>query len=250
MNKVLANRSHGAHQSTLAPPCETTARRPRPDVGGLDDGDQSLDSMDEIDTGGVLAPAHAKRSFSDVPILRDAGGEPPATGPVVQRYLIGPPQQVDASPITGPTYGPCRNFNLVVSWTTGVRNGFILQECMNTDTITRCSDGANLPAPNTPHYWEAWQVDGSGAVSDGNQDTWFRAQRPGTQGRWTFDSNVFAVSQLNPAWGFARGAVPTAGTLLATTTGPGHDELYQPSMTRHQGGEWDCCAATPYHRPI
>src|SRR5215470_5556823 len=183
-----------------------------------------------------------------------------ADGPVlrkselrIQRYLVGPPQQITATPIPGgaATWGHCRNFNEVVNWgAPTLRNGFILQECMNADTITQC-DGTGVPAPNTPYYWEAWQVDASGSISDGNTDTWFRAGRPGTTGSWTFDSNVFAVGgPLDPAWGFARGAVGTAGGLLSTTTGPSHDDLIQPSLVRHRGGRWDCCNGKDTHTPI
>lgn len=169
---------------------------------------------------------------------------------VVRRYLVGPPQRVGLATTTGPTYGNCRNFNTVVNWNTDLRNGFIIQECINGDSITRCADGQAVPAPNTPHYWEAWEVDAAGTISDGNADTWFRGGRPGTSGWWTFDSNVFAHSgPLDPAWGFARNSVATAGGLLATTTGPNRDQLYQPSMTRHHGGTWDCCNGKNTHVP-
>ena len=167
----------------------------------------------------------------------------------IQRYLVGPPQRIGLTTTTPVAYGNCRNFNTVVSWNTDVRNGHILQECINADTITKC-DGTNVPAPNIPHYWEAWEVDATGAISDGNSDTWFRAGKPDTRGRWTFDSNVFAVGALDPAWGFRRNSVVTAGGLLATTTGPSHDELYQPSLVRHHGGQWNCCEGNNTHTPI
>jgi len=181
----------------------------------------------------------------------DRGGmNSPADPNVLRRYLAGPPPRVGLTTTTPVTYGECRNFNTVVSWNTDLRNGFIIQECLNADSITRCADGASVPAPNTPHYWEAWQVDGTGAISDGNADTWFRGGRPGTRGWWTFDSNVFALAgALDPAWGFTRGGVPTAGGLLATTTGPSRDQVYQPSMTRHHGGTWNCCDAVKTHVP-
>jgi len=139
---------------------------------------------------------------------------------------------------------------MVINWDTDLRDGFIIQECVNGDSITRCADGANVPAPNTPHYWEAWQVDAAGNISDGNADTWFRGGRPGTKGWWTFDANVFAHGgSLDPAWGFSRNSVGTAGSLLATTTGPSRDELYQPAMTRHRGGAGDCCDGKNSHVP-
>jgi len=182
----------------------------------------------------------------------DLGGDTITQGgaPSIQRYLIGPPRRVGAAAAgAAPDWRHCREFNYVVNWSTDVRDGYILQECFNADTITRC-DGTNVPAPNTPHYWEAWYVDASGAISDGNADTWYRAPRPNTKGRWTFDSNVFTVGSLDPAWGFVRGAVGTAGGLLSTTTGPSHDDLFQPSLTRHFGGVWDCCNGNDTHTPI
>lgn len=169
---------------------------------------------------------------------------------IIRRYLAGPPQRVGLTTTTAPTYGNCRNFNTVISWNTDLRNGFIIQECINGDSITRCADGQAVAAPNTPHYWEAWEVDAAGNISDGNADTWFRGGRPGTSGWWTFDSNVFAHSgPLDPAWGFSRNSVGTAGSLLASTTGPNRDQLYQPSMTRHHGGTWDCCNGKNTHVP-
>jgi hypothetical protein len=172
----------------------------------------------------------------------------PVGEPRVQRSLVGPPERIGTTDATPATFGTCREFNWVVNWNTDVRDGFILQECMNADTITKC-DGTNVPAPNTPHYWEAWPVDAAGAVGDGGTDTWFRARRAGTRGNWLFDSNVFAAHQLDPAWGFGRGNVATAGGLLSTTTGPNKDtELYMPSMTRHKAGEWNCCDGNNYNR--
>ncbi len=172
------------------------------------------------------------------------------TVPGIQRFLIGPPQGVTTVTTTPPPLSDIVVISIhVIGWNTDLRNGYIIQECMNNDTITQCG-GGNVPAPNVPYYWEAWQVDTSGAVSDDNSDTCFRGGRPGTQGRWTFGSNVFAVSGLDPAWGFTRSAVATAGSLLATTTGPSHDELYQPSLTRHFGGQWDCCNGRDTHDPI
>jgi Domain of unknown function (DUF4157) len=188
-------------------------------------------------------------------VVQQRGGDrsgtiSPADPNVVRRYLVGPPQQVGLTNTTPATYGECRNFNTVDTWNTGLRSGFIVQECIYGDSITRCADGANVPAGNVPHFWEAWEVDAAGTISDGNADTWFRGGRPGTSGWWTIDSNVFAHSgALDPAWGFARGGVVNAGSLLATTTGPSRDQLYQPSTTRHHGGTWDCCGATKTHVP-
>lgn len=169
--------------------------------------------------------------------------------PRVQRYLAGPPERIATTTTTPAVYGHCRNFNTVVAWDTDVRNGFIVQECIRTNAITQCG-GGNVPMPGTPHYYEAWAVDGTGGVSDGNADTWFNAPRPNTSGNWTFDSNVFAVHELKPEWGFTRGGVSNAGGLLSTATGPSHDDLIQPSLTRHFGGTWDCCDGKDTHVPM
>jgi hypothetical protein len=212
---------------------------------------EELDEDEMIDLGGEHFSFLQRKA--EVSPANNTGESQKITslhGQCVQRYLVGPPQRIGANTTAGPTYGNCRNFNHVISWDTDLRDGYIIQECNNSDTITGC-DGTNIPAPNTPHYWEAWYVDASGAISDGNSDTWFRAQRNNTRGRWTFDSNVYAVAgTLSPAWGFTRGAVATAGSLLSTTTGPGYDEIYQPSLTRHRGGIWDCCNGNNSHTPI
>ncbi len=160
--------------------------------------------------------------------------------------LTGPPQfTVSASTRTGPTYNSCRGFSWVVDWATTGRNGFIVQEITNSGSITRC-DGTTMTPPNTPHFWEAWPVDGTGAVGDGGGDLWFRAPRPGTRGSWTLSSNVGFAAALDPAAGFSRTAVPDANGLLATTTDP--NNLYPATLTRRKTGVWDCCAGNNYHR--
>ena len=160
--------------------------------------------------------------------------------------LVGPPQfTVSAATSAGPTFSSCRGYNLVQDWSTTGRNGFIIQEVTNSGSITKC-DGTSVTPPNTPHYWEAWSVDGSGAVGDGGADLWFRASRPGTRGSWAMDGNVGFVDALDPAAGFSRTAVPDANGLLATTTDP--NNLYPATLTRHRAGEWNCCGGENFHR--
>ncbi|MBE2241164.1 MAG: hypothetical protein IAE86_00290 [Burkholderiaceae bacterium] len=163
--------------------------------------------------------------------------------------LVGPPQfSVTAATRTGPTWSSCRGFNLIEDWSTDGRDGFILQEIVNANSITNCADGSSVAAPSTPRYWEAWPVDASGNIGDGGADQWSRAQFPGTQGFWSMTGHVGFVPALDSAAGFSRTAVPDANGLLATTTEP--TGLYMATLHRFRGGIWNCCTGTPYHLPL
>lgn len=170
-----------------------------------------------------------------------------SAGGTVQRQVPGPPQfSVTATTRTGPTYGSCRNFNWVVDWSTTGTNGWIVQEITNSGAITGC-DGSSQPAPNTPHYWEAWAVDATGKVGDGGADLWFRAGRPSTKGNWSMDGAAGFASNLDPAAGFSRTAVPDANGLMATTKAPSN--LFPATAVRHRAGVWDCCPPNNFHNP-
>jgi hypothetical protein len=143
---------------------------------------------------------------------------------------------VTATTRTGPTYGSCRAFSWVVDWATTGRSGFIVQEITNTNTINGC-DGTAQAAPSTPHYWEAWSVDSTGAVASGDQ--WVRAARPSTTGSWAMSGSASFVTTLDPAAHFSTTAVPDANGLMATTTAPGN--LTNPAYTRSVSDSWDCC---------
>ncbi len=156
--------------------------------------------------------------------------------------------RVRTTDTTAPTFGNCRNFNWVVSWNTTLRNGWIVQEIVNQDDISTCAGPAvGGPAPNVPHYWEAWRVNAVGNVSNGGSDAWFRGSRAGTRGTWGMRGRVYTVQSLDPAAGFAAGSVVTAGVLMATTTRPRNLGLVE--LNRRVGGRWDCCPPNNTHVP-
>lgn len=207
------------------------------------------------DGGGATSTCACGGGCPDCSKPRDMGGAPQPDDELPMHDiggfgdLVGPPQfTVGAATRTGPTWSSCRGFNWIVDWSTDGRDGFILQEIINGNGITDCADGSSVPAPSTPHYWEAWPVDASGTIGDGGADQWSRGQRPGTRGFWTMTGHVGFVSALDPAAGFSRTAVPDANGLLATTTEP--TGMFQATLHRFRGGVWDCCVDSPFHIPL
>lgn len=157
--------------------------------------------------------------------------------------------RVRTTDTTARTFGNCRNFRWVVSWNTTLRNGWIVQEIVNQDDIRTCAGPAvGGPAPNVPHYWEAWRVNARGNVSNGGSDSWIRGGRPGTRGTWGMRGRVYTVQSLDPAAGFVAGSVVTAGVLMATTTRPRNLGLVE--LNRRAGGRWDCCPPNNTHVPV
>jgi Domain of unknown function (DUF4157) len=153
---------------------------------------------------------------------------------------------VTATTTAGPTFSPCREFLWDVDWGTSLRSGFIVQEIFNDGEIRDCG-GVAQAVPNTPHFWEAWQVDAHGNVGDGGADRWFRARRNATRGNWRLRSRVYTVLTLDPGAGFVRaGGVPDSNGLLSTTTRP--TNLGPSVLDRRAAGEWDCCTAPFFHR--
>jgi hypothetical protein len=54
-------------------------------------------------------------------------------------------------------------FQWDVNFSTSLRNGWIVQEIVNARNRTTCAGGA-IAETLTPHYWEAWWVDGAGTI--------------------------------------------------------------------------------------
>jgi len=178
--------------------------------------------------------------------------------------------------ISGPTFNECianacantvctgnagLGFCWEVAFTTSLRNGFIVQRIDNTWNET---PPPGQPAiVQTPRYWEAWNVDGSGNVTPrlcGINDVWARNTRSGSRGDWRMTAKLYTVINLPAAAGFAPGNVPDAAMLQSTTTAPNPDALglpvgYRPievnETPRTIGGQWDCTNANPalnFHR--
>jgi hypothetical protein len=157
-------------------------------------------------------------------------------------------------------------FQWDVNFSTSLRDGWLIQEIVNARARTRCN-GAAIAETLTPHYWEAWWVDGSGDVRVPTainaartaatasvapapaDDLWRRAAAAPSRGNWRMSANLFTTLRL-PA-GFAAGNVADALALPSTAAAPNGDELGLVAASRDARGQWNCCgpAATHFHNP-
>lgn len=153
---------------------------------------------------------------------------------------------------TVPTSTSHAMFRWDVTFTTSLRNGWLIQRLDNTWNETLCG-GAAHPNPPTARYWEAWWVDSTGTVqlptstatppttsaTPGFHDRWQRGIPAGTRGSFTMNARLYTTLRL-PA-GFGVGSVADAGALPSTTTAPTSDDLGLVEATRSASGNWDGC---------
>jgi hypothetical protein len=198
------------------------------------------------DTGGLSA----RPQPDDPELTEDLGGDPEPTGTGTATPTGdsgGTPVTIGTTTVTGPTWGNHGQFNWEVGFTTSGKSGWIVQEITATRTGTT-SSGA-VAAPATPHYWEAWAVDGSSKVTPAHgavNDIWSRrAWGAGSKGEWTMGGKVHFTTTDPATQGFTAGAVPEAGILLSTTTAP--SGLGDVKLTRSANGKWDSTGAAPTH---
>jgi len=157
-------------------------------------------------------------------------------------------------------------FQWDVNFNTSLRNGWLVQEIVNTRNRTNCTGGA-IAETLTPRYWEAWFVDGAGhalvptainaartratatAAPAGADDMWRRASAAPSRGNWGMSARLHTCLRL-PA-GFAAHNVRDALDLFSTATAPNADELGPAVASRRAGGRWNCCGApaTQFHNP-
>jgi hypothetical protein len=157
-------------------------------------------------------------------------------------------------------------FQWDVNFSTSLRDGWLIQEIVNARTRTRCPAGA-IAETLTPHYWEAWWVDGSGnarvptvinaartratthVAAAPAHDLWRRAAAAPSRGNMSMSARLYTTLRL-PA-GFVAGGVPDALALPSTAAAPGGDELGLVAAARRATAHWDCCppAATQFHTP-
>jgi hypothetical protein len=157
-------------------------------------------------------------------------------------------------------------FQWDVNFSTSLRNGWLVQEIVNARTRTDCAGGA-ITETLTPHYWEAWWVDGTGNVRIPTainaartqatasfapapaDDLWRRASAAPSRGNWSMSARLFTCLRL-PA-GFAVGNVADALALPATAAAPNADDLGLVEAQRGAAGRWNCCGppATQFHSP-
>src|SRR5205814_4489251 len=93
----------------------------------------------------------------------------------------------------------------------------------------------------TPHYWEAWHVDGSGYVipeTEGVNDGWIREAHTDTSGNWSIDAKVYWAADLSDDFMINNSRVPEARG-LETTTKP-QTNLGTSLLIRHAAASWNC----------
>ena len=155
---------------------------------------------------------------------------------------------ISSATTLAPDWRPHGAFRWNVSFSTGGRNGWIIQAMENS---RRAQDAAGNPLPDTitPRLWEAWAVDGSGTISpsrSGSNDFWNRRGfGTGSQGHWSATSALYFTTTDPATQGFRPRSVPEAGILPATTTEP--SGLGIARLHRFAQGTWDSTGPTPTH---
>lgn len=176
--------------------------------------------------------------------------------------------------------GQCGNFQRVRYWSVdNPVQGFIIQkvtrtfnvECYNGSSWDPISGGALNTYVTDPDssvdadvlvYWELWTVDASGAVSDGGDDTFGLCSLipdsthidNTTRGSYTMSGEAYfyATNQTPETFGFAPGAVSTAGGLYSSATDPAAVAAFSalvpsgPAVTYTVTSTWDSGSADPY----
>lgn len=149
---------------------------------------------------------------------------------------------------SGPTWSNHGEFSWHVGFNTSGRNGWIVQEIVNTYRAEDTAGQSVVPA-HTPRYWEAWHVDGAGNVTQNigpDNDFWERPSLGNnTQGHWSMSGSVYFTATDPATQGFSPGGVADAGILLSTTSAP--SGLGIARLHRYAQGTWDSTGAAPTH---
>ena len=143
-------------------------------------------------------------------------------------------------------WGHLVHFWWKASWNTDATSGYIIQEVYTHITQVNCTGQPD--APIWVRYWEAWRITGANTFDPNPFDYWTIVLGANRTGTWVKRANVYHVSSLDPAAGFAVGRVPDARILLSTHTRP--QNLGRPLLTRQARGEYNTCGpvSTWYHR--
>jgi hypothetical protein len=156
---------------------------------------------------------------------------------------------------TTPSWSPGGVFDWQVEFTTGGRNGWIVQEITN-GWRGETAAGAAVASPFSAHYWEAWAVDGSGNVTPavgGVNDFWTNpdltaAPINAAKGHWWTTGKVHFTTVDPATQGFITNNPATnAGILLSSTSAPAALNLGIGRLRRYAQGTWDSTGATSTH---
>jgi hypothetical protein len=159
-----------------------------------------------------------------------------------------PPAKTAAVTITskttaGPTFGPQGAALWHVSFATTGRTGWIVQKIDNTLSGTDAHGKPMTPASVglAPHYYEAWSVDATGAVTpqiSGDNDYWDQGPSgANTKGTWSTHGELFWVAGATLPSGMTSGGVKNAGMLVSSASAP--PGLGSSLLHRHATGTWD-----------
>jgi hypothetical protein len=150
---------------------------------------------------------------------------------------------------SGPTWNDHGHFDWRVGFTTSGKNGWLVQEVVNDYRGEDSAGKAFTTGIPTPRYWEAWAVDGAGAVTPNvgpNNDYWIRPSRgTGSKGHWSMTGSVYFTTTDPATQGFTSGGVRDAGILLSSAAEP--KGLGVARLHRYAQGTWDSTGATPTH---
>ena len=150
-----------------------------------------------------------------------------------------------------PLWEPDGGFKWAVRFVTRERNGWIVQHVANTRHAEDAAGNA-LQRGLTRDYWEAWEVDGTGAVTPvrgRTNDVWARGgSGDGTQGHWAMSGSVHFTTTDPATQGFAPGVAKEAGAVPSSLTAPAG--LGAPRLYRYAEGTWDSTGPNKTHTGV
>jgi len=177
------------------------------------------------------------------------GGTPAPAGPTTPAPAPTPAVTITSTTTAGPTFGPQGAAMWHVAFSTTGRTGWIVQKIDNTVTGTDASGGAMTPATIglAPHYYEAWSVSSTGAVTpavSGDNDYWDQGGMGArTKGTWSTTGALHWIAGATRPGGMAAGAVPNAGILVSSYSAP--PGLGPVLLNRQARGTWDATVTPP-----
>ena len=206
-------------------------------MGGLDPDADPPGQEQDMNLGGI-----ATLESSSATVNRDDTDTATATAPAPAPTTTA--TTISSTTNSGPTWNANGAFDWRVGFGTTGRTGWIVQEIINTFT-GKTATGGDIASGITPHYWEAWAVDGSGTITPAvgpNNDYWIRSNRgASTKGEWSMTGKVFFTTTDPATQGFTAGGVKNAGILLSTTSQP--SGLGSVLLNRQANGKWDSIAS-------
>lgn len=166
----------------------------------------------------------------------------PTTDGGAQAASASPPT-ITATTTAGPTFGPRGASMWHIRWSTTGRTGWIVQRVNNTASGTH-ADGRPVTTTTMgilPEYYEAWSVDGSGAITphvSGEHDYWDGPPfETGSRGTWTTAATVHWIAGATRPSGMSPGQVANAGILVSSIGAP--SGLSSSVLSRNCTVRWD-----------